>query len=186
MAIMSPRALERLATYTPAWPIPKLFRVKNKGAIVHDVFEGVTINTPSMLCVEDYIDGMRWAQSIGGVDATVARARENSSVLYDWIKRTPWAEPLAADPKTRSETSVTIRFTEPDVLALGETGALAVQREMVRLLEDERAALDIAAYRGMPVGLRIWCGPTVEKADIQDLLPWLDWAYAEARRKNGL
>lgn len=185
MAIFSPRALERLAAYTPSWPIPRLFRIKNRGEIVHDVFEGVTINTPSMLCVEDYIDGLNWAKEIGGIDATIARARDNSAALYDWIERTPWVEPLAADPATRSETSVAIRFSEPALLEQGQDQALAVQREMVRILESEKAALDLATYRGMPPGLRIWCGSTVEKADILDLLPWLDWAYAEARHKIG-
>ncbi|WP_041320462.1 phosphoserine transaminase [Hyphomicrobium denitrificans] len=186
MAIMSPRALERLASYTPPWPIPRLFRIKNKGEIVHDVFEGVTINTPSMLCVEDYLDALNWVREIGGIDATIARTHANAQALYSWIDRTPWVEALPIDPRTRSETSVAIRFVEPDVMALGEAKALAVQREMVRLLESEKAALDIGAYRGMPIGLRIWCGPTVEEADLLDLLPWLDWAYAEARRKNGL
>jgi phosphoserine aminotransferase len=186
MIVMSPRALDRLATYRPAWPVPKLFRVTNKDGIIRDVFEGVTLNTPSMLCVEDYLDGLRWVKEIGGIDATIARTRANAAALYGWIERTPWVAPLAADPKTRSQTSVAMRFVEPDVLALGDERSLALMREMVRLLETERAAFDIAAYRGMPLGLRIWCGTTVETADIVDLLPWLEWAYASARRKSGL
>jgi phosphoserine aminotransferase len=186
MIVMSPRALDRLATYRPAWPMPKLFRVTNKDGIIHDVFEGVTLNTPSMLCVEDYLDALRWVKSIGGIDATVARSRANAAALYGWIERTPWVEPLSADPKTRSQTSVAMRFVEPDVLALGDERSHALMREMVRLLETEQAAFDIAAYRGMPLGLRIWCGTTVETADIVDLLPWLEWAYAAARRKSGL
>jgi phosphoserine aminotransferase len=186
MIVMSPRALDRLATYRPAWPVPKLFRVTNKDGIIRDVFEGVTLNTPSMLCVEDYLDGLRWVKEIGGIDATIARTRANAAALYGWIERTPWVAPLAADPKTRSQTSVAMRFVEPDVLALGDERSLALMREMVRLLETERAAFDIAAYRGMPLGLRIWCGTTVETADIVGLLPWLEWAYAAARRKSGL
>lgn len=186
MAIMSPRALERLASYTPTWPIPRLFRIKNRGEIVHDVFEGVTINTPSMLCVEDYLDGLSWVKEIGGIDASIARAHANAEALYAWIERTPWAEALPVDPKTRSETSVAIRFVEPDLLALGEAKALAVQNDMLRILASEKAAFDLGAYRGMPIGLRIWCGPTIEKADLLDLLPWLEWSYAEARRQNGL
>jgi phosphoserine aminotransferase len=186
MAIMSPRALERLATYRPAWPVPKLFRMTSKDGINRDVFQGVTLNTPSMLCVEDYLDGLRWAQGIGGIDATIARTRANAAALYGWIERTPWIEPLAIDPETRSQTSVAMRFAAPDVVALSEPQGLVLLRDMVRLLEAEQAAFDIAAYRGMPLGLRIWCGATVETADILDLLPWLDWAYAEARRKSGL
>lgn len=186
MAVMSPRALERLATYRPAWPIPKLFRITSKDGINRDVFQGVTLNTPSMLCVEDYLDGLRWAQGIGGIDATIARTRANAAALYGWIERTPWVAPLAVDPRTRSQTSVAMRFAEPDVVALSEPQGLVLLRDMVRLLEAEQAAFDIAAYRGMPLGLRIWCGATVETADILDLLPWLDWAYAEARRKSGL
>jgi phosphoserine aminotransferase len=186
MAIMSPRALERLATYRPAWPIPKLFRMTSKDGINRDVFQGVTLNTPSMLCVEDYLDGLRWAEGIGGIDATIARTRANAAALYGWIERTHWVEPLARDPRTRSQTSVAMRFAEPDVVALIEPQGLAVLRDMVQLLEAEQAAFDIAAYRGMPLGLRIWCGATVETTDILDLLPWLDWAYAEARRKSGL
>jgi phosphoserine aminotransferase len=186
MAIMSPRALDRLATYRPSWPVPKLFRMTNKDGVIHDVFEGVTLNTPSMLCVEDYLDGLRWAKELGGINATIARTRANAAALYDWIERTPWVEPLAVDPKTRSQTSVTMRFAEPDVLALSEPQGLVLLRDMVRFLEAEQAAFDIAAYRGMPLGLRIWCGATVETADIESLLPWLEWAYAEARRRSGL
>jgi phosphoserine aminotransferase len=186
MAVMSPRALERLATHRPAWPVPKLFRLTNKDGINRDVFEGVTLNTPSMLCVEDYLDGLRWAKSIGGIDETIARSRASSAALYSWIERTPWVEPLAVDPATRSQTSVTMRFVEPAVVAMSEPQGLAFLRDMVRLLETEQAAFDIATYRGMPLGLRVWCGSTIETADILSLLPWLEWAYAEARRKNGL
>ena len=181
MLIVSPRALDRLACYRPSWPVPKLFRLTNSDGILRDVFEGVTLNTPSMLCVEDYLDALAWAESIGGLDATIARARANSSALYEWISRTTWVAPLAVDPGTRSHTSVAMRFAEPALANASETMRLDVMRNMVRLLEAEGAAFDVAAYRGMPAGLRIWCGTTVETADIVALLPWLEWAYAEAR-----
>jgi phosphoserine aminotransferase len=182
MLVLSPRAFERLAAYRPPWPVPKLFRLKNNDSILRDVFEGVTINTPSMLCVEDCLDALNWVKSTGGIEATIARAKSNATALYDWVERTPWLEPLAADPKTRSHTSVAIRFTEPGLLQAGEEAGVKVMREMARLLEEEGAAYDIAAYRGMPPGLRIWCGATVEKADLVALFPWLEWAYAQARR----
>jgi phosphoserine aminotransferase len=181
MLILSPRALARLEAHRPSWPVPKVFRLTNRDGIPHDVFEGVTINTPSMLCVEDYLDSLAWVKDIGGLDATIARARVNAAVLYDWIEKTPWLAPLAVDPVTRSNTSVAMRFAAPDLLAAGDAAAQNVAREMVRLLEAEHAAFDIGAYRGMPPGLRIWCGTTVETADIKRLLPWLEWAYAEAR-----
>ncbi len=181
MLIVSPRALDRLASYRPPWPVPKLFRLTNNDGILRDVFEGVTLNTPSMLCVEDYLDALQWAESIGGLDATIARARANSSALYGWISRTAWIAPLAVDEATRSHTSVAMRFTEPALMNATEAVRLDVMRGMVGLLEAEGAAFDIAAYRGMPAGLRIWCGTTVETEDIVALLPWLEWAYAEAR-----
>ncbi|HML30772.1 MAG TPA: phosphoserine transaminase [Hyphomicrobium sp.] len=186
MLIMSPRALERLASYRPPWPVPKLFRLWNADGILHDVFEGVTLNTPSMLCVEDYLDALAWAAELGGLGATIARARANARALYDWIDRTDWIAPLAVDPRTRSHTSVALRFAEPQLVAAGESVRLDVMRRMVQRLEEEGAAFDIAAYRGMPAGLRIWCGTTVETRDIVALLPWLDWAYAEARSTVGL
>jgi phosphoserine aminotransferase len=180
MLVLSPRALDRLGSYRPPWPVPKLFRLTNKDGIIRDVFEGVTLNTPSMLCVEDYLDALAWAEGLGGLEATIARARANAAVLYEWIARTPWVAPLALDPRTRSHTSVAMRFTEPDLLDAGESAALEVMRDMVRRLEAEQAAFDIGAYRGMPAGLRIWCGTTVETADIVALLPWLEWAYAQS------
>ncbi len=160
--------------------MPKLFRLTTNDGILRDVFEEVTLNTPSMLCVEDYLDALGWAESIGGLDATIARARNNSSVLYEWISRTGWVAPLAIDPGTRSHTSVAMRFAEPALANATETVRLDVMHNMVRLLEAEGAAFDIAAYRGMPAGLRIWCGTTVETEDIGTLLPWLEWGYAEA------
>ncbi len=186
MLVLSPRALDRLGAYRPAWPVPKLFRLTSKDGIMREVFEGVTINTPSMLCVEDYLDALRWVKDLGGLETTIGRARSNAEVLYDWITRTSWVAPLAVDPATRSLTSVAMRFVEPELLAGGEVVALNVMREMVRLLESEEAAHDIGAYRGLPPGLRIWCGTTIETADIRALLPWLDWSYVEARRASGL
>ncbi|CCB64263.1 MULTISPECIES: phosphoserine transaminase [unclassified Hyphomicrobium] len=181
MLILSPRALERLETHRPPWPVPKLFRLWNADGVLRDVFEGVTLNTPSMLCVEDYLDALAWATGIGGLEATIARADANAALLYDWIERTDWIAPLAVDPQTRSHTSVAMRFAEPQLVAASESVRADVMRTMVQLLEAEAAAFDIAAYRGMPPGLRIWCGATVETQDIAALLPWLDWAYAEAR-----
>ncbi|MBY0561737.1 phosphoserine transaminase [Hyphomicrobium sp.] len=181
MLILSPRALDRLVSYRPAWPIPKLFRLTNHDGILWDVFQGVTINTPSMLCVEDYLDALAWAEGLGGIAGTIARSKASSSLLYEWIDRTPWVAPLAADPRTRSHTSVAMRFAEPALAEASEDVRLDVMRDMVRLLEDEAAAFDIAAYRGMPPGLRVWCGATVDADDIAALLPWLDWAYAKVR-----
>ncbi|MBS0232977.1 MAG: phosphoserine transaminase [Proteobacteria bacterium] len=181
MIIMSPRALDRLASYRPPWPVPKLFRLTNSDGILRGVFEGVTINTPSMLCVEDYLDALGWVDEIGGLDGAIARARANASALYDWIDRTDWVEPLAVAPATRSHTSVAMRFAAPDLIERSESVRLDIMRGMVRLLEGDGAVFDIAAYRGMPAGLRVWCGTTIETQDIVALLPWLDWAYAEAR-----
>jgi phosphoserine aminotransferase len=186
MLIMSPRAFDRLQSYRPRWPVPKLFRLWTGEGVLHEVFEGVTLNTPSMLCVEDYLDALGWAAKIGGIAATAARARANSKLVYDWIESSDWVEPLAVDPRTRSHTSVAMRFSAPRLVDASESVRLDVMRRMARLLEDERAAFDIAAYRGMPEGFRIWCGATVEATDIAALLPWLDWAYAEACSKvNG-
>ena len=183
MLVASPRALERLASYRPPWPVPKLFRLTNQDGVMHDVFEGVTINTPSMLCVEDYLDALTWIEGLGGLDAAIWRARVNSQVLYDWIDRTPWVAPLGADPQTRSHTPVAMRFADPGLMSASESVRLDVMRELVRLLEAEAAGFDIAAYRGMPAGLRVWCGATVERDDIVALLPWLEWAYAKARKE---
>lgn len=181
IAIFSPRAMERLASNRPSWPVPKLFRLTNQNGVMHDVFEGVTINTPSLLCVEDYLDALRWVEELGGLKGTVARADANAKVIYDWAERTPWVELLAKDPATRSNTAVCMRFADPDILARGADAGLSFSTAMVDLLEREGAAFDIASYRGVPAGFRIWTGTTVEKADLETLVGWLEWAYAEVK-----
>lgn len=168
--ILSPRAVERLETYTPAWPLPKIFRMTKGGKLIEGVFVGETINTPSMLCVEDYIDALEWADGLGGWKALAARADANAAALNAWVEKTPWIENLAVDPATRSNTSVCLKITDPRADA--ET-----PKKIASLLEKENAALDINGYRDAPAGLRIWCGATVETADIEALTPWLDWAF---------
>jgi phosphoserine aminotransferase len=177
MLVLSPRAIARLESFTPPWPLPKLFRLTHDGRLNDGIFAGETINTPSMLCVEDYLDALSWAQSIGGLPALFARADRNAGVLFSWIERTPWIANLAADPATRSNTSVAMRFADP---ALSPQAQERLAARMVALLEAEGAAHDIKNYRTAPPGLRVWCGATVEEADLRKLLPWLDWAYAEA------
>ena len=170
--ILGPRAVERLESYTPSWPLPKVFRLTSKGKLIEGIFEGETINTPSMLVIEDYIDTLTWAESIGGLAALMARSNANAATLSAWVERTPWVEHLASDPATRSTTSMclTLPGASPDV-----------PKAMASMLERAGAAFDIGAYRDAPPGLRIWCGATVETADIEALLPWLEWAYSEAR-----
>jgi phosphoserine aminotransferase len=170
--ILSPRAVERLETYTPAWPLPKIFRMTKGGKLIEGIFVGETINTPSMLCVEDYIDALEWADGLGGWKALAARADANADALNAWVEKTPWIENLAVDPATRSNTSVCLKIT--DARADAET-----PKKIASLLEKENAALDINGYRDAPAGLRIWCGATVETADIEALTPWLDWAFAQ-------
>ena len=170
--ILSPRAVERLESYTPDRPLPKIFRLTSKGKLVEGIFEGETINTPSMLCVEDWIVALRWGQSIGGLPALVARADANARAIWDFCDARPWIENLAEDPATRSNTSVCLRFTDPRI-ADGAGFAKAVAKR----LEQTGAAYDVGAYRDAPPGLRIWCGATVERADIEAMLPWLDWAF---------
>lgn len=177
MIVLSPRAADRLKTYRPPWPVPRLFRLTNGDGILPGLFEGVTLNTPSMLCVEDYLDALDWLDGLGGLAASKARAHSNAVVVYDWIEKTPWAEPLAIDPRTRSNTSVCMRLAGPDIIGGGEQRALQFVSSFCNLLEAEHAAFDIASYRGVPPGLRIWTGATVERADLENLLPWLDWAY---------
>ena len=173
MLAISPRAAERLATHKPAWPLPKIFRMVSGGALTEGLFRGETINTPSMLCVEDALDGLRWAERVGGLPALIARSEANLAAIAAWAERTPWARFLAADPRTRSCTSIclTLPGAAPDTA-----------KRMAALLEAEAVAYDIAAYRDAPAGLRIWGGATVETADIVALLPWLDWAHASTEQ----
>ncbi len=179
--ILSPRAVERLESHTPPWPLPKIFRMTKNGKLIAGIFKGATINTPSMLCVEDYIKALEWAKEIGGLTALQARACMNAAALNEWIENKDWIENLASDPETRSNTSVCLKLSEQAVAGLSEEQAAEIPKRMVQLLEEEGVAYDIGAYRDAPPGLRIWCGSTVEVQDIIDLLPWLDWAYATAR-----
>jgi phosphoserine aminotransferase len=183
MLVLSPRAVERLESYTPPWPLPKIFRMTQGGKLLGGIFEGETINTPSMLCVEDYIDALEWAQSLGGLAALVAKADANAKVIRDWAARTPWIENLARDPATASNTSVCLVIADPDVNAKGEGAVAAVAKGIAATLETEGVAFDVGAYRDAPPGLRIWCGATVERSDLEALTPWLDWAFAQEKAK---
>jgi phosphoserine aminotransferase len=181
MLVLSPRAIERLETYMPPWPLPKIFRLTKGGKLIKGVFEGETINTPSMLCVEDYLDALQWAERIGGLPALLARADANSRVLFDWVEKTPWLENLAVDPETRSNTSVCLKIVDPAITKLPEETQRAFVKQLEALLDKENAARDIAGHRDSPPSLRIWCGSTVEAADLTALTPWLDWAFAECK-----
>ena len=181
MLILSPRAVARLESHVPAWPIPKVFRLTKGGKLIEGIFKGDTINTPSMLAVEDYLDTLRWAEGLGGLDALIARADANAKVIHDWVARTPWIGNLAVDPATESTTGVCLAITDPDVLAKGDAVVAAVAKGIADRLEREGVALDIGAYRDAPPGLRIWCGGTVERSDLEALMPWLDWAFAEEK-----
>jgi phosphoserine aminotransferase len=178
MLALSPRAVERLLTHKPAWPLPKIFRLTSGGKLIEGVFKGETINTPSMLCVEDALDGLRWAESVGGQDALIARSEANLAVVADWVARTPWAEFLAEDPATRSSTSICLVITAPWFTALPADAQSETAKRMAAMLDKAGVAYDIANYRDAPAGLRIWGGATIETDDIAALLPWLDWAYA--------
>jgi len=179
MLALSPRAVQRLETYVPAWPLPKVFRLTSKGKLVEGVFKGETINTPSMLCVEDAVDGLRWAQSIGGLPGLMSRSEANLAAVADWVARSDWAAFLADDPAVRSSTSICLKIVAPWFAALPAEGQAKAAKQLAGLLEKEGVAFDIAAYRDAPPGLRIWGGATVETADISALLPWLDWAVAQ-------
>jgi phosphoserine aminotransferase len=180
MVILSPRAIERLESHVPPWPLPKIFRLTRSGKLNRAIFEGETINTPSMLCVEDWIAALEWAGSIGGLAALIARADANAASLDRWVRQTSWIDHLAADPATRSNTSVCLNLADAVAARLDDAERAALTKRMARLLEAENVAYDIASYRDAPSGLRIWCGATVERADIEALTPWLDWAYVQA------
>ena len=175
--ILSPRAVERLESHQPAWPLPKIFRLTKGGKLIEGIFRGETINTPSMLCVADYVDALNWAKSIGGLDALMARADANFAAIQDHADAGHWLENLAVDPATRSNTSVCLKITDPDIAALPADEQAAFAKSIVALLDSEGVAHDIGAYRDAPSGLRIWAGATVETSDLAALMPWLDWAF---------
>ncbi len=181
MLVLSPRAVERLETYTPAWPLPKIFRLTKKGKVDRAIFEGDTINTPSMLCAEDAIDGLKWAEKLGGLSALIERSESNLDAIATWVSSTDWVDFLAVDPTTRSNTSVCLKIIDPWFVALAEPEQAQKIKELVQLLDKEGVAYDIASYRDAPSGLRIWAGATVERADLKALLPWLDWAYTQVK-----
>jgi len=174
--ILSPRAVARLESYTPSWPMPKLFRMTKSGKVSRDIFEGATINTPSMLCVEDALDALKWGASIGGLSAMQARADQNLAVLSEWVEKTAWVEFLASRPDIRSNTSVCLKVVDPRITGLDDDQA-EFAKKLAGLLEKEGVALDIGGYRDAPAGLRIWCGATVDASDLEALTPWLDWAF---------
>jgi len=173
MLILSPRAVERLENYTPAWPLPKIFRLTKGGKLIDGIFSGATINTPSMLAVEDYLNCLKWARAVGGLKGLIGRADANAQAIFNFCAARDWIDNLAVDPATRSNTSVCLKFTDPRI-----TDGAAFAKAVAKRLTDEGVALDVGAYRDAPAGLRIWCGGTVETSDIEAMLPWLDWAFA--------
>ena len=181
MLILSPRAVARLESYQPPWPLPKIFRMTKGGKINEGIFVGETINTPSMLCLEDYLDALEWAKSLGGQKALQARADANAKTVADWVERTSWIDFLAADAKLRSNTSVCLKVVDPNITRLPAEAQAAFVKSVAAALDKEGVAYDIDAYRDAPPGLRIWCGSTVERSDVEALTHWLDWAYAKAK-----
>jgi len=181
MLILSPRAVERLESYTPSWPLPKIFRMTKGGKLIEDIFEGATINTPSMLCVEDYLDALAWAENIGGLDALVHRADSNAAIISRFVEQAEWIDFLASDVATRSNTSVCLKIVDPEIAALAADAQASFAKGMVALLDKAGIAFDIGAYRDAPAGLRIWTGATVEASDLEALMPWLEWAFQQQR-----
>jgi len=182
MLALSPRAVERLESYAPPWPLPKIFRLTQKGRLIEGVFRGETINTPSMLCVEDALDSLKWAEEIGGLDALVGRCERNLGVIAEWEERSQWLRFLAEDKATRSCTSPQLSITDGWFLGLSPEERFTTVRAMTRRIEEEGAAYDIASHRASPPGIRIWTGATIESEDVAALLPWLDWAWEEQRK----
>ena len=181
MLVLSPRAVQRLESYTPPWPMPKIFRLTKGGKLIDGIFTGATINTPSMLCVEDYIDGLNWVETLGGLSGAMERANKNAKVLNDWMDQSDWISNLAVRPEIASNTSVCLKITDADVAGLDADAQAAFAKRIVKLLQAEGVALDIGSYRDAPAGLRIWAGATVEADDLQALTAWLDWAFATAK-----
>jgi phosphoserine aminotransferase len=180
--ILSPRAVQRLESYAPPWPLPKIFRMTKGGKLNEGIFQADTINTPSLLCVEDALDGLRWAEEMGGLPELVRRSEANLAAVAEWVARTPWVEFLAEDPAIRSSTSICLKIVDPWFTGLAPEDQAKVPKKIASLLDAEGVAYDIASYRDAPPGLRIWGGATVTKADLEALFPWLDWAYAEAKQ----
>lgn len=179
MIVLSPRAIERLESYTPAWPLPKIFRLTKGGKLIKGIFEGATINTISMLCIEDALDGLRWAESLGGLPALLNRSQANLQAVADWVDATDWVDFLAESVETRSSTSICLKITAPWYQALAPEEQAAKAKQIVKLLDAEGVGYDFGSYRDAPPGIRIWGGATVDTADIQAFLPWLDWAFAQ-------
>jgi phosphoserine aminotransferase len=179
MIVLSPRAVDRLESFTAPRPLPKIFRMTKKGKLDEALFDGATINTPSLLCVEDWLDALAWADEQGGLIGLIARADANADIIADWVARTDWVDLLAEAPETRSNTSVCLKVVDPAVTALDDEGQAAFAKQLAGLLEKEGVALDAGSYRAAPPGLRIWCGATIEMSDLEALTPWLDWAFEE-------
>src|SRR5690348_17073794 len=184
MLILSPRAVARLESYVPPWPLPKIFRMTKGGKLVDGIFEGETINTPSMLALEDYLDALTWAEGVGGLRALIARSQDNLGVLDRWVRDCGWADFLASEQGSRSNTSVCLKIIDPWFRALGSDAQADAAKKVATLLEKEGVAYDVAGYRAAPPGLRIWCGATVDKADLEALTPWLDWAWAKVKSNS--
>lgn len=184
MIALSPRAVKRLETYTPAWPLPKIFQLTKGGKLIDGIFKGETINTPSMLCVEDALDGLKWGEQLGGLKALVARSNANLKAIETWVEKAGWIDFLAETKETRSNTSVCLKITDPWYSALTQEEQEKGAKKIASLLEAEGVAYDIGSYRDAPAGLRIWAGATVETSDIEALLPWIDWAYAEVKQER--
>jgi phosphoserine aminotransferase len=181
MLVLSPRAVKRLESYVPPWPLPKIFRMTKGGKLIEGLFQGETINTPSMLCVEDAIDGMRWLESVGGVPGAIERTRANLNAISAWVERTPWVDFLAKKPEFRSSTSICLSIVDPWFLALDNEQKALFAKSVSGALDNAGVAFDIGSYMAAPAGLRIWAGATVETSDLEALTPWLDWAFAEAK-----
>ncbi len=184
MLVLSPRAVARLESYTPPWPMPKIFRMTKGGKLNESIFEGSTINTPSMLCVEDHLDALDWSREIGGIDGLIARSNKNFAVIADWVESSSWARFLAADPAMRSTTSVCLTIADPWFESLSDDEQAAAAKAVAGLLDKEGVAFDVGAYRDAPAGLRIWAGATVEAEDLTALMPWLDWAFATVKAEH--
>ena len=181
MIVLSPRAIKRLESFTPAWPLPKIFRMTKGGQLIKGIFSGATINTVSMLCIEDAVDGLRWAESIGGLATLIKRSESNLKAIADWVEKTDWIDFLAEDPATISSTSICLKITAEWYQALPADEQTAKAKQLVSLLDKEGVGYDFGSYRDAPAGLRIWGGATVDTTDIEALLPWLDWAFGEIK-----